>query len=468
MALKLMSPTGHLGFTPIEPGSFEAGLADHPDAIIADSGSADIGPHPLGADEAHSPLAWQRHDLELCLLGARELGVPLIIGSASDTGTDRGVDTFLRLFEEIASAHGLAGFTMAAVRSEIAATTLADHLAAGRVLEGLNGREPATAEVLARTDHAVAVMGIEPIRAALEAGADVVVCGRSCDSAIFAAFAELRGLPRHTAVLAGKLLECASFCAEPFMGKETVIGEVDADGVTVYPLHPGQRCTPASLASHAMYERIDPYSETIPGGTLDMTALRFDRVDERRTRVSGAVWRPDDAYRVKIEGAGKVGERAVAIMGIRDPHSLSRLDDVLGWSRMKLAERYGTAADVGYEVFFHVYGRDGVMGYLEPNPTVSEHEVGIVVEAVAPTAEVAEEVCALASRNLFYARLPDTMGTAGGAAFFSDEVFRGRPAYEWTLNHVLTLDEPGEPPDRAAGLFRRELRTVGAREGVTP
>ena len=468
MALKLMSPTGHLGFTPIERGSFEAGLADGPDAIVADSGSADIGPHPLGADEAHSPLEWQRHDLELCLVAARELGVPLIIGSASDTGTDRGVDTYLRLLEEIAGVHRLAAFTVAAVRSELAPTTLADHLAAGRVLEGLNGRDAATPELLARTDRAVAVMGVEPVRAALEAGADVVVCGRSCDSAIFAAVAELRGLPRDSGVLAGKLLECASFCAEPFMGKETVIGEVDADGVTVYPLHPAQRCTPASLSSHAMYERIDPYAETIPGGALDMTGLRFDQLDERRTRVSGAVWRPDDTYRVKVEGAGKVGERAVAIMGIRDPHTLSRLDDVLGWSRMKLTERYGSPADVGYRVFFHVYGRDGVMGYLEPQPTVSEHEVGIVVEAVAPTAEVAEEVCALASRNLFYARLPDTKGTAGGAAFFSDEVFSARPAYEWTLNHLLTLDRPGEPPRRAAELFRRELRTVGARQQVAP
>ncbi len=90
MSVRLMSPTGHLGFTPIERGSFEAGLGEHPDAIVADSGSADIGPYPLGADVGHSPQEWQRHDLELCLLGARSLGVPLIIGSASDTGTDRG------------------------------------------------------------------------------------------------------------------------------------------------------------------------------------------------------------------------------------------------------------------------------------------------------------------------------------------------------------------------------------------
>ena len=49
--MSILSPTGHLGFTPIERGSFELGVARRPDAIVADSGSCDIGPQPLGADE---------------------------------------------------------------------------------------------------------------------------------------------------------------------------------------------------------------------------------------------------------------------------------------------------------------------------------------------------------------------------------------------------------------------------------
>jgi hypothetical protein len=84
--MNIISPTGHLGFTPIERGSFEIGLTHRLDAIVADSGSCDIGPQPLGADEHCSPEAWQRHDLELMLLAARRLGVPMIVGSASDTG----------------------------------------------------------------------------------------------------------------------------------------------------------------------------------------------------------------------------------------------------------------------------------------------------------------------------------------------------------------------------------------------
>ncbi|MFS8477777.1 MAG: acyclic terpene utilization AtuA family protein [Micromonosporaceae bacterium] len=465
--MKIMSPTGHLGFTPIERGSFEAGVAERPDAIVADSGSADIGPYPLGANLAHSPEEWQRHDLELCLLAARELDVPLVIGSASDTGTDRGVERYVEIIEELAVRHGLAPFQLAAIYSEMPPARLVELAEGGAVIEGLNGRGPADVATLRRTDHAVAVMGVEPIKAAIEGGADVVICGRSSDSAIFAAVAESRGIPRGPALLAGKLLECASFCAEPFMGKETVIGEIDADGVNVYPKHPQQRCTPASVASHAMYERVDPYVEVVPGGVLDMRELRFEALDERTTRVTGAVWRPSDTYSVKLEGAGKIGERAIAVMGIRDPYTLSRLDDVLAWSRAKLVERYGSPQERGYQVYFHVYGRNGVMGDLEPHPVVAGHEVGIVVEAVAETTAAAEEVCTLASRNLFYARLPEVKGTAGGASFFSDEVLAARPAYEWTLNHVITLDPPGQDPVRAMGLFRTETLRVGRKAVVT-
>ena len=48
--ITILCPTGHLGFTPLEKDSFLAGCELKPDFIIADSGSCDIGPYPLGAD----------------------------------------------------------------------------------------------------------------------------------------------------------------------------------------------------------------------------------------------------------------------------------------------------------------------------------------------------------------------------------------------------------------------------------
>jgi hypothetical protein len=41
-------------------------------------------------------------------------------------------------------------------------------------------------------------------------------------------------------------------------------------------------------------------------------------------------------------------------------------------------------------------------------------------------------------------RLPQVKGTAGGVAFLLDEVMPASPAYRWTLNHTMRLDDPLE------------------------
>jgi len=440
--MSILSPTGHLGFTPIERGSFDLGVARGPDAIVADSGSCDIGPQPLGADEPCSPEDWQRHDLELMLLAARRLGVPMIVGSASDSGTDRGVNQYAEIIRGLAQRHELAPFTLATIYSEVSRDEVARRLRHGTRIAGLDGRADLAPDVLARTDRLVAVMGVEPLVHALDQGADIVIAGRSSDSCIFAAPAIRAGFPEAAAYYLGKVLECASFAAEPFMGKESIIGTVTRNAVTVTAMHPGQRCTVASVASHAMYERANPFFEHVAGGVLDMTGCRYEQVDERTPRVTGFTFRRDAIYRIKLEGAGKVGERAVAIAGIRDPYTIRNIAAVVGWARAKVGERWGEPG-ARYQLYYHLYGRDGVMGPWEPERTVG-HELCVVVEAVAPRWEDAEIICALGTRNLFYARLPEVKGTAGTAALMMDEVLRGKPGYEWTVNHVLPLADPLE------------------------
>ena len=285
-------------------------------------------------------------------------------------------------------------------------------------------------------------MGVAPIIRALDEGAEVVVAGRSSDSCIFAAPAIRAGFPEAAAYYLGKVLECASFAGEPFMGKESILGTVTADAVTVTAMHPGQRCTVASVAGHAMYERANPFFEHVAGGVLDMSHCRYEQQDERTTRVTEFAFRRDPVYRIKLEGSGKVGERAVSIAGIRDPYTIRHIDKVIAWARSKVEERWG-APGARYQLYYHVYGRDGVMGPWEPTP-VPAHELCLVVEAVAPQWEDAEVICALGTRNLFYARLPEVKGTAGTAALMMDEVLRGKPGYEWTVNHVLPLADPLE------------------------
>ena len=160
------------------------------------------------------------------------------------------------------------------------------------------------------------------------------------------------------------MLECASFCAEPYGGKETVLGEITADAVEVTAMHPAQRCTVASVAGHAMYERSNPYHEYVAGGMLDMSDCHYEQVAEKTTRVTGPRFVPATEFRVKLEGAGKVGERFVGMVG--DPRPLHHRQCRRG-DRLGAASRCASAsARRGYELHYTVYGRDGVMGELEP------------------------------------------------------------------------------------------------------
>jgi hypothetical protein len=438
--LRILCPNGHLGFAPTKEGSFALGLLADPDMIACDSGSGDCGPVPLGSDGTASPLAWQTHDIELMLLAARKRGVPMIIGSAGDTGTNSRVDRFVTIVRELAAKHGLAPFKLGYFYSELSRETVRAYMADSAIL-GLDGRADLTEAELDATDRIVAVAGVHPYMRLLEMGADVIIGGRSSDCAIFAAPALHKGYPEALAYYYGKVMECASFCAEPYAGKESILGEITMEDVKVTAMLPEQRCTVASVAGHAMYERSNPYYEYFLGGHIDMRDCVYEQLTDRTTRVTGPVYVPAEDLRVKLEGSGKVGERYVGIVGVRDPYTISRIDEVIAWARQAVVDRFGPD---GWQLSYTVYGRDGIMGPLEPNRDRPAHELCVVVQGVAPSAEMAEEVCITGSRQMFYARLPDVKGTAGGVAFLLDEVMKTSPSYRWTLNHTMRVKDPLE------------------------
>jgi hypothetical protein len=436
--MKVICPNGHLGFAPLRPESFRLGVEAGPDCIAADSGSDDVGPVPLGSDTSTSPQSWQRLDLEQMLLASRKLGVPMLIGSAGDTGANSRVDLYVRIIAELAKAHGLGKFRLGYFYSEVDKEYLRRKMRAGDAILGLEGYADLTEPELDATGRIVAMAGVHPFVELLGRGADVIIGGRSSDAAIFAAAALHRGFPADYAYYLGKVLECASFCAEPYGGKETVLGEISHQDVRVTAMHPPQRCTVASVAGHAMYERSNPFEEFFAGGKLDMTNCVYEQLSERTTRVTGSRFIPAERMRVKLEGSGKVGERYVGLCGIRDPYTIANVDRVIEWARAQARERFGTS---GYELHYNVYGRDGVMGDLEPLRDKPGHELCILVQGVAPTREMAEELTMIGLRQMFYARLPDVKGTAGSVAFPLDEVLHASPAYRWTLNHTVAVDD---------------------------
>jgi len=150
-------------------------------------------------------------------------------------------------------------------------------MAAGEAISGLDGRPDLSRGDLEATDRIVAMAGIHPYNKLLDLGADVIIGGRSSDCVIFAGPAIRAGFPAALSYYLGKVLECASFNAEPYGAKETVIGEISMEDVKVTAMHPDQRCTIASVAGHAMYERSNPFFEYVLGGMLDMTRCRYEK-----------------------------------------------------------------------------------------------------------------------------------------------------------------------------------------------
>lgn len=440
--LTFLCPNGHLGFAQTKEGSYYLGVKEKPDFILCDSGSDDIGPGPLGADFCTSPKAWQTHDLEIMLVEARKLGVPMIIGSAGDTGSNSRVDLYVEIIKELAKKHNIPKFKLGYFYSEVDKEYLVKKMENKVVIEGLDGRQDLTKEDLDKTERIVAVAGVHPFMKLLEMGADVIIGGRSSDPTIFAAPALLNGFSEDLSYYLGKVLECASFCAEPYGGKESVLGTITENDVKVKAMNPKQRCTVASVAGHAMYERTNPFYEFVAGGMLDMSKCVYEQYDEKTCRITGPKFFPiEGKVKVKLEGSGKIGEKYIGIAGVRDPYTIQHIDKVVEWARHQVEEKFGKT---GYELHHHVYGKNAIMGSMEPVKEIKSHELCVVVEGVAPTAEMAEEITMMGTRQMFYARLPEVKGTAGGVSFVVDEVLRATPSYEWTMDHVVPVDDPME------------------------
>jgi hypothetical protein len=94
-------------------------------------------------------------------------------------------------------------------------------------------------------------------------------------------------------------------------------------------------------------------------------------------------------------------------------------------------------------LFFTLYGRDGVMGSLEPVTTPQGHEWGGVLEVVAPDQETADAVAAFARAVMMHAHYPGRRSTSGNLALpFAPPELSGGAVFAFTLYHTVELDDP--------------------------
>ena len=448
---RVLSPTGMLGYGFPEE-SFRRGMDKQPHVVGVDAGSTDPGPYYLGAGKSFTNRAAVKRDLQIILKATVPASVPFVIGSAGGCGARVHVDWTREIIEEIAREQGLA-FRMAVAYGDVSKSDVVAAFDVGRV-RPLGPAPELTREDIDNATRIVAQMGPEPVYKALDAGCDVVLCGRCYDPVPFAAPAIRLGFDPGLAYHMGKILECAAIAATPGSGCDCVLGTLRSDDFTLQALNPQRQFTRLSTAAHTLYEKSDPYHLPGPGGAIDLHDAVFDAKPDGTVQVSGTTFEPSDPYMIKLEGAERVGFRTICIAGVRDPILIGEVDAVLDEIRKLTAERFA-AEGLAYELFFHVYGRDAIMGQREPERDSPAHELGIVIEVIAPVQDDAKLVCSFVRSTLLHYGYPARISTAGNLALlYSPSDIDCGEVYKFCIYHLMQVDHPED-------LFEVEIVEVG-------
>jgi hypothetical protein len=451
----VLAATGVLG-AGFKVESLNRGIALEPTFIACDAGSTDSGPAYLGSGKPKLSREACARDLRLLLKARDTLRVPLIIGSCGTSGRDVGVEWMAQLAREIAGEERL-HFKTALIKSDQSKAYLKQRLAEHRIRPLFPA--PPISEQVIESSHIVGMMGTEPIQAALAAGADVVLAGRASDSALYAAIPLTLGADPGLSWHAAKTLECGAACAV-VPAADCMFASIRDDHFDIEPLDPNARCTPQTIAAHTLYENANPFLLTEPSGVIDTERAEYQALSDRLVRVTGSRFREATQYTVKLEGSQLVGYQTVVIGGIRDPYIIRALDTLLPKARAffdaRIADLFpGQLTSKDYDISYRIYGRDAVMGPLEPKRnSAPAYEVGVLITITAPTQELANKIATFVSHVSAHLPVPEYHGIISSIAYpFSPPEMPRGAVYRFSVNHVVAPDDPYE-------MFRTEFVEV--------
>src|SRR5690554_190986 len=438
--VKIIVPTGSLG-AGVREDEIAFGLALGAHAIASDAGSTDSGAAYLATGKSKNNRGAVKRDLTILMKAQAEAGIPIIVGTCGQAGGDINLDWTRDIVTEVAAELGTTP-KIALLRCEQDKDTIKRVNKEDRI-KPLPPLGPLEESTIDECDHIVAVLGVEPYVAALEAGADIILGGRSTDTAVLAAYPIWRGAPWGPSWHAGKTGECGAQCTEE-RESSGVLLTVKSDGFEVEPLSESNRCTPHSVSAHMLYENTDPYRLVEPGGVLDVTNARYVPLDERKVEVKGSIWE-QQPYTMKLEGSGGGQFQTLMLVGIQDPDVLRDIDGFHDRILEALYQRTRSvipAKDLGdFHISLRMYGWNAMTGMPVPEGTPPPQEIGMLFIATADTQELANSIAHACNPYFFhYPSVMDKELPSYGFAFTPADVPRGQ-VYEFKLNHVVETDD---------------------------
>ena len=215
-------------------------------------------------------------------------------------------------------------------------------IAAGHPLAHMETGAPLST-VRERVLSANAYIGSVPIVEALSKGANIVITGRSTDTAL--TMAPLRyefgwkadDWNRLAAgIIAGHIIECGAQCSggnclydwrsiPDLANVGYPIVEGRPDGTFVVTKHPntGGRIDVPSVSEQLVYEMGDPHSYITPDVVADFSSIQLEQAGENRVRVFGIQGRPS-TDKLKVSIAYRDGYKAVGSLVYSWPDALEK------------------------------------------------------------------------------------------------------------------------------------------------